>query len=95
MKNAARPELFADVRLSMPGLFNAENALIAAAIAAELGISGRTVEEALKDARAAGRMEVFENRERGLTVIVDYAHNYLSFQKLLVSLREEYPGQRI
>ena len=88
-------ERFADISLSMPGLFNVENALIACAIADAMGIPARFMESALPSAKAAGRMEVFENRERGLTVIADYAHNYLSFEKLLKSLREEYPGQRI
>ena len=95
MRGGESPLIYADIRLGMPGLFNAENALIALAIAAELGIDPKTSARALRDARAAGRMETFVNEERGLTVIVDYAHNYLSFEKLLVSLREEYPGQRI
>jgi len=30
-----------------------------------------------------------------VTVLVDYAHNFLSFQKLYESLKADYPGQRI
>ena len=38
-------------------------------------------------------MNLFE--KDGVTVLVDYAHNFLSFQKLYESLKADYPGQRI
>ena len=46
-------------------------------------------------ARVPGRMEVYTNADEKVTVIVDYAHNKLSFQTLFQSVREEYPGRRI
>jgi len=83
------------VRLTMPGLFNVENALAASVVCLELGIPEKDIQEGLLNARAKGRMEVFENKERDLIVISDYAHNELSFDRVFKSVREEYPGYRI
>lgn len=40
-------------------------------------------------------MEVYANADEKVSVIVDYAHNRLSFETLFRSVREEYPGRRI
>ncbi len=87
--------LITELRLTMPGLFNAENALAAFIVCRELGIPAEDIREGLLNARAAGRMELYEDRLRGVTVIVDYAHNELSYEKLFESCRNEYPGRRI
>ena len=84
-----------EIKLGMPGLFNAENAVCAAIITTLLGASPEEIKTGLIDARAAGRMEVFENKERDIVVISDYAHNALSFERLFSSVKEEYPGYRI
>src|SRR5581483_3485452 len=53
--------------------FNEENVAVAIAIAKELGITDRIIEEALVDwTGVPGRMEVVS--ERSYTAIVDYAH---------------------
>jgi len=84
-----------DISLTMPGLFNVENAMAAAIIALELGISPQTITEGLSHATVPGRMEHFRNEERNVDVIVDYAHNELSFEKLFSSIRQEFPGRRL
>ena len=38
---------------------------------------------------------VYQNADGHITAIVDYAHNRLSFEKLFLSVKEEYPGQRV
>lgn len=81
--------------LTLPGLFNVENALVASVVCFELGFSGEAVKNGLYDAKAAGRMEFFENRERQVAVIVDYAHNRMSFDSLYSSTKKEYPGWRV
>ena len=83
------------LRYTMPGLFNAENAAAAAAIALQLGATEEEIRTGLLDARAAGRMEFFENKERDVIAISDYAHNELSYEKLMSSAKEEYPGYKI
>ena len=82
-------------RLSIPGSFNKENALAAIIVCRELGIDEAAIKEGLAKASVPGRMEIFENKEKDVTCIVDYAHSTLSFEKLFSALREMYPGKRI
>lgn len=81
--------------LTIPGLFNVENALAAIGIAMALGIDSRYMLTGLMKARSKGRMEVYANADKTVTVIVDYAHNKLSFENLFSSVRKEYPGRDI
>lgn len=81
--------------LAIRGLFNVENALAAAVVSFELGLHADCIRKGMLRTRVAGRMEVFENPEKKLVVIVDYAHNRMSFESLYASTKEEYPGWRI
>jgi len=82
-----------EFELTMPGLFNVENALAAIAACCALGIPENHIFNGLKRARASGRMEVF--RGGGIDVIVDYAHNKMSFEALFASTLKEFPGKKI
>lgn len=84
-----------EILLTMPGLFNVENALAAIAVATELNVPYRNIYNGLKMARASGRMEVYSDKKQEVVVIVDYAHNKLSFQKLYESTIKEYPKREI
>lgn len=77
----------------MDGRFNVENALCAVALAKELGIDDESIQEGINHITVQGRMNVYP--KDGYTVIVDYAHNYLSFEKLYSSVKLDYPGQNI
>lgn len=81
--------------IGMPGLFNVENALAAISICHHLGIPVACMQEGLKTARAGGRMEVFASHDRHKIVIVDFAHNYMSFLKIYESVEQEYAGRQI
>ena len=82
-------------RLTMPGLFNVENALAAIAVCEALGIPEQHIYVGLQKARVPGRMEIYANSDDKVIAIVDYAHNRLSFEKLFASVKAEYPGRRI
>ena len=84
-----------EFRLTMPGLFNVENALAAIAICRGLGIPERCIAAGLETARVPGRMEVYASADGSVTAIVDYAHNRMSFETLFQSVQAEYPGRRI
>lgn len=84
-----------EFRLTMPGLFNVENALAAIAVCEALGIPQRHIYVGLMKARVPGRMEVYSNADGAVTAIVDYAHNRMSFETLFRSAQAEYPGRRI
>ena len=84
-----------EFRLTMPGLFNVENALAAIAVCEALNIPERCVYVGLMKARVPGRMEIYSNADETVTAIVDYAHNRMSFETLFRSVQAEYPGRRI
>ena len=81
--------------LTMPGLFNVENAVSVIASAVELKIPLTYIKSGLKRARSKGRMELFSSEDNKIIAIVDFAHNKLSFEKLFASMKEEYPEYRI
>lgn len=79
--------------ISMQGRFNIENALVAITLAKELNVDDESIKNALLKTVVKGRMNVFE--KNGITVIVDHAHNKLSYTKLYESLKLDYPNRRI
>ena len=72
--------------VSMPGEINAMNALVAIAVADDLGIEREKTKEALSHVTAKGRGEVFETG-RDFSVIIDYAHNGVSLESILETVR--------
>lgn len=79
-------------QLSMAGEFNVMNALLAIAIAQTYAIPLDVCVEGLKTARAEGRMEQYFSTDKKVKVIVDFAHNALSFQSLFDAVKKMYPG---
>ncbi|WMJ22218.1 UDP-N-acetylmuramoyl-L-alanyl-D-glutamate--2,6-diaminopimelate ligase [Paludicola sp. MB14-C6] len=82
-------------KLTMPGLFNVENALAAIAVCDYYHIPLEHIQNGLAKARSSGRMEIFSTPDQSVIAIVDYAHNKLSFEKLYQSTLEEYKGRKI
>lgn len=81
--------------LTMPGLFNVQNALAAIAVAYVYSVPREYIHSGLLRARSKGRMECYTGKDGQIIAIVDYAHNKLSFEKLFESTKEEYPGYQI
>lgn len=84
-----------EFKITMAGLFNVQNALAAIAISQCLNIPMPYVAAGLKKARVSGRMEVYASKSRNVQVIVDYAHNKMSFETLFQSTLKEYPNKKI
>ena len=82
-----------DYRIAMEGRFNVSNALAAITVTRALGIGEDAIAAGIADVTVPGRMNVL--KKDGRTVIVDYAHNFLSFTALFCSLRQDYPGAPI
>ena len=59
--------------LTMPGLFNVENALAAIAVCLDYRIPLEIMKSGLRKARSRGRMEIFKSQKESKTVIVDVA----------------------
>ncbi len=81
--------------LTIPGLFNVQNALAAISVCYLYGIPAEDMYVGLMKARSSGRMEVYSNADNKIVVIVDYAHNKMSFETLFDSVKKEFPGRRI
>jgi UDP-N-acetylmuramoyl-L-alanyl-D-glutamate--2,6-diaminopimelate ligase len=84
-----------EFKITMAGLFNVQNALAAIAASWCLGIPMSYVAAGLRKARVSGRMEVYTSKSKNLHVIVDYAHNKMSFETLFQSTLKEYPNKKI
>ena len=80
-------------RIKMEGRFNIENALAAIVISKLNNISDETIKNAIFNTEVSGRMNIYE--KKGITVIVDYAHNGYSFDKLFQSIKTDYPNRKI
>ena len=78
------------VRVNIPGKFNVYNALAAAAVTLWLGVPADRLQHALEHLRIDGRMEIVYTSAK-CCVIVDYAHNAVSMESLLATLREYHP----
>ncbi len=83
-----------DVRLGIPGLFNVDNALAALCVCSFLGLPGERIVHALEHIRVNGRMEIVHTSSR-CTVLVDYAHNAVSMESLLTTLRQYHPKRLV
>lgn len=81
--------------LTMPGLFNIENAMGTIIAATKLGIPRQYIHSGLFRARSKGRMQMYTSQDHKIIAIVDYAHNKLSFEKLFSSMKQEYPDYEI
>lgn len=79
--------------IEMQGRFNIENALAAISMCKMLNIDDEVIQRGLLKTKVAGRMTIYENSD--ITVVIDYAHNRLSFEKLYESLKKDYPNRRI
>ncbi|WP_420313567.1 UDP-N-acetylmuramoyl-L-alanyl-D-glutamate--2,6-diaminopimelate ligase [Actinopolymorpha alba] len=74
------------ISLGLPGDFNVDNALLAAAMLHAVGIDGDAIVEGFAGAQVPGRMERFESA-RGFTAIVDYAHTPDAIDRALRAVR--------
>ncbi len=89
------PETSKEYYITMPGLFNVQNALAAITICSLLQIPETYIYEGLKKAKVSGRMEEYKSKDNKVVCLVDYAHNALSFENLFRSVQQEYPGYAI
>ena len=83
------------IALGVGGLFNVQNALVAIACAYKLGIGYEQIARTLKDVRVDGRMESHFDSTGRLMAMVDFAHNGVSFDSILSTLRTESPDRAL
>lgn len=83
-----------ELRVNIPGRFNVYNALAAVGVCSFFDLPKEKVCHALESIRVDGRMEIAYASEK-FTVIVDYAHNAVSMESLLSTLREYHPKRLV
>ena len=84
-----------DITVSIGGFYNASNALAAIALTRALGIPFENIKNGLASVKVAGRMELYHMTNKDVDVIVDYAHNKLSYCTLFENINRLYPGRKI
>lgn len=87
-----RKELSADV--AIPGRFSVYNALAATALCSEMGIADEFILKGLETVKVKGRVEVYPVKSN-YTLLIDYAHNAVSMENVLTTLREYKPHRLI
>ncbi len=79
-----------EVEIDVPGKFSVYNSLAAIAICSHFTENQQVIEQALADIRVKGRVEILSVYPK-FTLMIDYAHNAMSLESLLKSLREYEP----
>lgn len=85
----------ADMFLGMPGKYNVENALAAAAIAHELGVTEEQIRTGLNTYKGVKRrFEILVNTDNAVYVD-DYAHHPRELEACISAAREFFPGKKL
>lgn len=83
-----------DVAIDIPGKFNVLNSLCAIAICRHFNVSEGDILSALKDIKVRGRVELVPVN-RNFSVMIDYAHNAMSLESLLTTIKEYKPKRLV
>jgi UDP-N-acetylmuramoyl-L-alanyl-D-glutamate--2,6-diaminopimelate ligase len=83
-----------EIALPLPGRFQADNALLAAALATSLGETG-ALSRLPRLTGVRGRMELAATLPNGAAAYVDYAHTPDALERLLTALRPHTTGRLI
>lgn len=86
--------LEADVKVSVPGKFNVSNAMAALSVCSFFHLPKEQVRHALEHLHVNGRMEIAYASDL-CKVVIDYAHNAVSMESLLKTLRDYHPARLV
>lgn len=92
MKFHASGILEGDVIVGLPGRFNIANAMCAACVGTFLGMPHSVILHALEHVKVRGRLENVPTG-RGFSVLIDFAHNGISTESVLKTLRGYHPSR--
>ncbi len=84
---------WAELSLQLPGRHNHANALAAATLAAELGISPEAIQTGLLNFPGIGRRFERRGEHGGVEVIDDYAHHPTEIRSTIEAVRSAYAGR--
>ena len=79
-----------DVEIDIPGDFSVYNSLTAIAVCRHFNVPVENIKQALKVAKVKGRIEMVKVSD-DFTLMIDYAHNAMALESLLLTLRDYQP----
>ena len=82
------------IELTIPGRFNVYNSLAAIAVCRHIVNSKESIRKGLKETKVLGRLEPVNVSDR-FSVMIDYAHNAMALESLLLTLREYAPKRLV
>lgn len=83
-----------DVEIDIPGTFSVYNSLTAIAVCRHFDVPAEKIRKALKVAKVKGRIEMVKVSDE-FTLMIDYAHNAMSLESLLTTLKEYHPKRLV
>ena len=83
-----------DVEIDVPGTFSVYNSLTAIAVCRHFNVPSEKIQKALKVAKVKGRIEMVKVSDE-FTLMIDYAHNAMSLESLLTTLKEYHPKRLV
>lgn len=83
-----------DVKIDIPGTFSVYNSLTAIAVCRHFGVPKETILSALAEAKVKGRIEMVKISDE-FTLMIDYAHNAMSLESLLTTLKAYQPKRLV
>lgn len=83
-----------DVEIDIPGTFSVYNSMTAIAICRHFGVKQEVIQESLSKIRVKGRVEILPVSSK-FTLMIDYAHNAMSLESLLSTLKEYHPKRLV
>ncbi len=83
-----------DVEIDIPGTFSVYNSLTAIAVCSHFDVPAEKIQAALKVAKVKGRIEMVKVSE-DFTLMIDYAHNAMSLESLLTTLKTYHPRRLV
>lgn len=78
--------------VSAPGMFSVYNAMGVVLLCNLLGIGNDVIKKSLRNFKVNGRCEVF-NLDKGVKVVIDYAHNKISMESIIQTMKEYKSGR--
>lgn len=93
--NLVTPNYTGKVKINIPGLFSIYNILAAISVCYALGLNYEEIENGIKSIKqVSGRFELVQN-DKGISVIVDYAHTPDALENVLNTIRQFAKGKVI
>ncbi|MEA3480181.1 MAG: UDP-N-acetylmuramate--L-alanine ligase, partial [Bacteroidota bacterium] len=90
-----RDEIIKDICFRIPGKHNIENAVAAAAVCKEIGLSAQDIKSGLESYQGVARRFDIRINEKDFVYIDDYAHHPEEIKSCISAVRDFYPGKKV